>query len=209
MLKAPYVLAVAVAVATIVPVSLAFSPFAPPAIDGGPKIGVYDNAESTIEDARGDAEAVFQQNGTDAIPQVRDYHDILGARVVKQGEAFLFTIDLAGNPNNNQELETIYRWHIITTSPVTNREQQYTLMFPHFVTGNSTTEGWHFGVYDETVNTWILRLTRIGDMPDNRVEFPVEDLYIGNPTKFSYWIDVSVRLNATFGEPNYLMDYAP
>jgi hypothetical protein len=207
-LKASYVLAAAVAVAALVPISLAITGIRP---QMGQSIGTYDNAESRIEDAKGDVEAVYQnaRTETETIPQVRDYHDILGASVVKRGEAFFLTINLAGNPNNNENYETLYRWHIITTSPITNREQQYTIMFPNFARGNSTTDGWYFAVYDETVDTFIKRPTRISDMPEDRVEFPVEDFYIGAPTKFVYWVDVSVRLNATLGEPDYLLDYAP
>lgn len=203
MLKASYVLAAAVAVSALVPLSIALSPYAPQT--GGPKLGIYDGGESRIADAMDDAEAV--QTGTEVL--VRDYHDILGASVLKRGDAFFFTINLAGNPNNNQEYETIYRWQIITTSPVTNREQQYTIMFPHFATGNSTIDGWYFAVYDETVNTFIVRPVRIEDMTENRVEFPVEDFYIGNPSRFSYWVEVLVRLDASFGGPNHLVDYAP
>ncbi|MEW6603818.1 MAG: hypothetical protein AB1351_03910 [Thermoproteota archaeon] len=202
-MKASYVLAAAVAVSALVPLSIALSPYAPQT--GGPKLGIYDGVESRIADARDDAEAV--QTGTEVL--VRDYHDILGASVVKRADAFFFTINLAGNPNNSQEYETIYRWQIITTSPVTNREQQYTIMFPHFATGNSTTDGWYFAVYDETVNTFIVRPVRIEDMTENRVEFPVEDFYIGNPSRFSYWVEVLVRLDASFGGPNHLVDYAP
>lgn len=203
MLKASYVLAAAVAVSALVPLSIALSPYAPQT--GRPKLGIYDGGESRIADAMDDAEAV--QTGTEVL--VRDYHDILGASVLKRGDAFFFTINLAGNPNNNQEYETIYRWQIITTSPVTNREQQYTIMFPHFATGNSTIDGWYFAVYDETVNTFIVRPVRIEDMTENRVEFPVEDFYIGNPSRFSYWVEVLVRLDASFGGPNHLVDYAP
>lgn len=210
MLKASYVLAIAVATATIVPISLAFTPFGQEIV-GSQEYGVYNNAESRIVDARGDAVAVYQQNGTDAIPHVRDYHDILGASVSKRGEAFFLTIDLAGNPNSNQEYETIYRWHVVTISPVTNSNQLYTIMFPNFAAGsaNSTIEGWHFAVFDNTANTYVVRPVQITDMPDNRIEFPVETSYIGDPDRFVYWVDVSVRLNATLGEPDYLMDYAP
>jgi hypothetical protein len=210
-IKAQYVLALAVAVATLVPVSLAFTPFGPEIEIGEQDVGVYDNAYSRIEDARGDAEAVYQQLGADTAPPVRDYHDILGASVVKRGEAFFFTIDLAGNPNSNENYETLYRWHIVTTSPITGRDQQYTILFPHFSQNStSTTEGWYFAVYDDTADTFIRTQIRIEDMPEDRVEFPVEDFYIGAPTKFVYWVDVSMRLNATDDrEPDYLMDYAP
>jgi hypothetical protein len=209
-LKAPYVLALAVAVATLVPVSLAFTPYGPEIEIGEQDVGVYNNADSRIEDARGDAEAVYQQFQPDSAPHVRDYHDIVGASVAKRGEAFFLTIDLAGNPNNNENYEMLYRWHIVTTSQITGRDQQYTIIFPHFSgSSNSTNEGWYFAVYDETVDTFVRTPVKIQDMPEDRVEFPVEDFYIGAPNDFVYWVDVSVRLNATFGEPDYLMDYAP
>jgi hypothetical protein len=209
-LKASYVLAAAVAVAAFVPILLAVSHIGPEiGIGGELSVGTYDNAESTIRDAGRDAVAVYQKTGTGTIPQVRDYHDILGASVVKRGEAFLFAINLAGNPNNNEDYETLYRWHIITTSPITNREQQYTIMFPNFAHGNSTTDGWYFAVYDETVDTYIVPLTKIEDMPEDSVEYRVKDSNIGAPTRFIYWVDVSTRVNASLGEPDYLMDYAP
>jgi hypothetical protein len=210
-LKAPFVLALAVAVATLVPVSIAFTPYGPE-IGEQQDVGVYNNADSRIEDPRGDAEAIYQQFQPDSAPPVRDYHDIVGASVAKRGEAFFLAINLAGNPNSNENYETIYRWHIVTTSPITGRDQQYTIIFPHFSSSgasNSTNEGWYFAVYDETVDTFIRSPVKIQDMPEDRVEFPLEDFYIGAPTDFVYWVDVSVRLNATFGEPDYLMDYAP
>lgn len=206
--KASYMLAVAVAIAALVPVSIALSPYAPQtSSSSSPILGVYDSTESRIVDATDDAVSV--QTEADDGQVSRDYHDILDASVVKRGDAFFFTINLAGNPNDNHEYETIYRWHIITTSPVTNRMQQYTIMFPHFATGNSTIDGWYFAVYDATVNTFILRPVKIEEMPENKVEFPVEDFYIGNPSQFSYWVEVLVRLDPSFGGPRYLVDYAP
>jgi hypothetical protein len=206
-LKASYVLAIAIAIATLVPVSLAFTPLGQ--IGGRQVLGTYDNSESSIVDAMGDAQAVYQKNGTVSIPEVKDYHDIIGASVAKRGEAFLFTIDLAGDPNRNQEYETIYRWHIITAE-IANSERLYTLMFPNFGPGsNSTAKGWYFAVFDNTNNMFIKQPISIMDMPKDRIEFSVEDSYIGKPAKFVYWVDVSVRLNNTLGEPDYLMDYAP
>lgn len=208
-LKASYVLVIAVAIATLVPVSLAFTPLGQ--LGGRQVLGVYDNSESSIVDAMGDAEAVYQKNGTVSIPEVKDHHDIIGASVAKRGEAFLFTIDLAGDPNLNKEYETIYRWHIITAQIANSEsERQYTLMFPNFVSGsNSRAEGWYFAVFDNTNNIFIKQPISIMDMPKDRIEYSVEDSYIGKPAKFAYWVDVSVRLNNTLGEPDYLMDYAP
>jgi len=209
-LKASYVLAIALAIAALVPVSLSFSPLGQE-IGGKQEYGVFDNAESSIVDTRGDAVAVYQQSGTGAIPPVRDYHDILGASVSKRGEAFFFTIDLAGNPNSNQEYETIYRWHVVTVTPAANSDQRHTIMFPNFAprSANSTVEGWYFAVFDNTANTYVVRPVQIANMPDDRVEFSVEASNIGDPDRFVYWVDASVRLNATLGEPDYLMDYAP
>jgi hypothetical protein len=206
--KASYVLGAAIAVASLVPISLLITGVGSD-IGGRQSIGTYDNADSHIEDPKGDAQAVYQNIGTQTIPQVRGYHDILGASVAKRDNAFFLTINLAGNPNENENHETLYRWHIITTSQITNREQQYTILFPNFKHGNSTTDGWYFAVYDETVNTYITPMTRISKMPDDRIYFPVEANSVGLPTKFVYWVDVSVRVNATLGEPDYLMDYAP
>jgi hypothetical protein len=211
--KASFVLVIAVAVATFVPVSIGLSGLGPEIKIGGRQtVGIYNNADSSIEDAQGDVTPVYQQVGTEEIPEVRDYHDILGASVQKRGEVFFFTVALAGNPNDNDMYETQYRWHIITTSPITNREQQYIIRFQNsaFGGGNSTTmQGWYFSVFDRTVGRFIVPPTSIPDMPEDRVEFPIEDFYIGSPSSFSYWVDVSVRVNATFGQPNYIMDYAP
>lgn len=212
MLKASSVLVIAVAVATLVPVSIGLSGLGPEIRIGARQtVGIYNNnADSRIEDVRDDATPVYQQIGTEVIPEVRDYHDILAASVQKRGEAFFFTIELAGNPNDNDKYETQYRWHIITTSPITNREQQYVIRFQNFApSSNSTLEGWYFSVFDRTVGRFIVSPTSIPDMPEDRVEFPIEDLYIGNPSSFSYWVTVSMRVNATFGQPDYIMDYAP
>ncbi len=213
MLKASSVLVIAVAIATLVPISIGLSGLGPEIKIGERQtLGIYNNnAESKIEDAQGDVTPVYQQIGSQSVPEVKDYYDILGASVQKQGEAFFFTIKLAGNPNANDKYETQYRWHIITISPITNREQQYTILFQNYPlnSSNPTTKGWHFAVFDRTVGRFIVTPTSIPNMPDDRVEFPVEDLYIGNPSSFSYWIDVSVRVNGTFGQPDYIMDYAP
>jgi hypothetical protein len=211
-LKASSVLVIAVAVATLVPVSISLFGLGPEIRIGARQtVGIYNNnADSRIEDVRDDATPVYQQIGTEVIPEIRGYHDILGASVQKRGEAFFFTIELAGNPNDNDKYETQYRWHIITTSPITNREQQYVIRFQNFApSSNSTLEGWYFSVFDRTVGRFIVSPTSIPDMPEDRVEFPIEDLYIGNPSSFSYWVDVSVRINGTFGQPDYIMDYAP
>jgi hypothetical protein len=205
-LKASYVLAIAVAVATLVPVSLGLAGLGP---ETG-AFGFYNNADSRIEDAKGDVEPVYQQSGAGAAPGARDYHDIVSASVKKQGDTFLFTIELAGNPNENENHETLYLWNIVT-EVAGKEQQQYRILLPNFATGNNSTErGWYFAVFNVTADTYIVPMTKISDMPEDRVEFPVKDFFIGTPSSFRYWVDVYVRTNNTLvGPPDYLMDYTP
>jgi hypothetical protein len=194
-----------VSVATLVPVSIWLAGFGPVE-----RFGYYNNADSRIGDPRSDVNPVYQQNGSATIPQIRDYHDILGASVKKQGNAFLFSIELAGNPNENENYETLYQWNIV--AELDGKEQQYRIFFPHFAIGdNSTTErGWYFAVFDMTADIYVVPMTKISDMPEDKVEYPVKDFFIGNPSSFRYWVDVYVRSNSTLiGPPDYLMDYAP
>jgi hypothetical protein len=204
-LKAQYVLGLAVAVATIVPVSIAFTSYGPET-GGRQDLGVYNNADSRIEDARGDVTPVYEQNGTGVVPAAMDYHDIVGASVKKQNKEFLLTIELAGNPNENENPETLYAWDIVT-----DKEYYYRILLPHFSTGNNSTErGWYFALFNVTSNTYIVEMTKISDMPQDRVEFSVADSSIGSPSSFHYGVDVHVRSsNILEGPPDYLMDYAP
>jgi hypothetical protein len=201
MLKASSVFAIAVAVATLVPVSIVLAGLGPNA-EG---VAFYNGADSRVEDARDDAKPVPQLNEPRTIPQVRDYHDIVGASVKKQGEEFLFTIELAGNPNNNENPETLYLWNVITD------KHYYRILLPHFATGNNTTEeGWYFALFDVTDDTYVVQMTKISDMPQDRVQFSVKDFFIENPSSFRYWVAVHVRTSNTLvGPPDYLMDYAP
>lgn len=205
MLKALYVLAAAVTVATLVPVSIALAGLRPEMIE----FGFYNNADSRIDDAKGDVEPVYQQSGAGLAPGARDYYDIVSASVKKQDEAFLFSIELAGNPDENENYETLYLWNIITD--VNDKEQHYRILLPHFAIGdNSTERGWYFAVFNVTSNTYIVPMTKINDMPENKVEFAVKDFFIGAPSSFRYWVDVYVRTSNTLvGPPDYLMDYAP
>ncbi len=168
-------------------------------------LGYYDGLESRIQDKRNDAVAV-QQYEADVVPEVRGYHDILAASVKEIDGAFLLTIELAGNPNLNEKYETNYVWHIIT------RDHVYVVFMPNFAAdSNFPKKGWYFAVYDETLQRYVVPITKISDMPDNSVQFPVESSYIGNPSSFSYWVSVLVRVDTENLDkpPEYLMDYAP
>lgn len=207
--KAQHVIAVAAMAATIVLSLLAFALLFP-RIDESPKVGMYDNADSRIVDSMGDVKPVLQHSGTVSMPQIRDYHDIVGASVVKREDSFFFTINLAGDPNSIQEYETLYRWHVVA-NPTTDNERHYTIFLPNFGQGtaNSTLKGWYFAVFDNTADKYVVRPIQIIEMPVDGVEFEVKEHYIGDADKFVYWVEVLVRPNATFGEPDYLMDDAP
>lgn len=168
-------------------------------------LGYYDGLENRIQDKRNDAVAV-QQYEADVVPEVRGYHDILAASVKEINGAFLLTVELAGNPNLNEKYETNYVWHIIT------RDHVYVVFMPNFAAdSNFPKKGWYFAVYDETLQRYVVPITKISDMPDNSVQFPVESAYIGNPSSFSYWVSVLVRVDTENLDkpPEYLMDYAP
>jgi hypothetical protein len=215
LLKASFVLVIAVAIATLVPASFAIAGLGPQ-LPGGQSatVGFYNNADSSIIDARGDATPVLQQSNSSTVPEVRGYHDILGASVKKQGNAFLFSIELAGDPNLNEKYETNYLWHVITTSPEMDGDQRhYIIMFPNFAQDSNFAEkGWHYAVFDSTTGEYLVPQTQISSgMPQDRVEFPLEGWLIGNPSSFRYWVTVSARVDSVNLDkpPDYLMDYAP
>ena len=162
-LKASYVLAIAVTVATLVPVSLGLAGLGPKTAG----FGFYNIADSRIEDAKGDVEPVYQQSGAAAAPVARHYHDIISASVKKQGDTFLFTIELAGNPNENENHETLYLWNIVT-EVAGKEQQQYRILLPNFATGNNSTErGWYFAVFNMTADTYIVPMTTADDKAES------------------------------------------
>jgi hypothetical protein len=179
-----------------------------------PTLGFYSQDNSHITDTVGDARPVPQRNTSGIAPGVQDYHDIVGVSVKGlNGPSFLLTTYLAGNPNLNEKYETMYAWHIITKSSPTGQDQVYIVAFANFPTGfiNATEPGWYYAVFDGTAGSLILPFTRIWDMPNDRIEYPVEASYIGGATEFRYWVSSYVRVNNTsFGSiPDYLMDDAP
>jgi len=204
------VLAVSVAIATLVPVSIAISGIGGPARETS--FGFYANGESVINDPRGDAQPVLQQSNPGIIPDAEAYHDVTEASVRKLDGAFLFTLELAGNPNLNKLYETNYMWHVIVSDAATGKDLHYIVMIFDFPPDfNHTSTGWHYAVYNDTSESYILPQTKIEDMPQDRVEYPVQDWLIGNPSSFRYWVSGFVRVDSEnfTGPPEYLMDYAP
>lgn len=218
MLKASSVLVIAivVGVAALVAASFAASGLwpSPEGRQQQTTLGFHRNSDSGITDAVGDARPLLQQNRSSIVPEVQDYHDIVAASVkTLEGPSFLLTTDLAGNPNLNEKYQTTYAWHIITKSSTDDQEQLYTVAFSNFPSGftNVTEPGWYYAVFNNTDGSLVLPFTRTWDMPEDRVEFPVEDFYIGGPSEFRYWVSSYVRVsNTNFGSmPDYLMDDAP
>lgn len=190
------VVAVAAAIAVYFAVNLAS--------DTGKQVGQFAGTSSIVLDKRGDAVAQMQYQ-SDVEPEVKAYHDILAASVKKIDGAFLFTIDLAGDPNLNEKYETNYVWHIIS-------DKTYTILMPNFAADSGfASKGWYLAVYDNTDSKYILEMTKISDMPQDRVQFPVDAQLIGNPASFSYWVSIHVRTDSKNLEkpPDYLMDFAP
>jgi hypothetical protein len=198
-----------VAAATIIPISMAIFGIGLPRDSS---VGYFNGPDSIIEDATGDAEAVLQRFNASIVPEVKDYHDIVGAEVRRADSGFILTINLAGNPNLNEKYETNYMWNLISSEFLAGTEHYYVVMFVNFAPDfNHTSQGWHYAIFDRTADTYIVPQTKIGDMPTDRVEFNLGADLIGNPSSFRYWISVFSRVDSKSfdGEPEYLMDYAP
>ena len=175
-------------------------------------IGFFSGQESSIDDPDNDAEPVLQRANASVIPEIRGYHEITSASVRKSGDNFELTINLDGNPNLNEKYETNYMWNMITSAPFWGDEHYYLVMLMNFPTDfNHTASGWYYAVFDRTDDSYVIPQTKIGDMPDGRVEFNLDGKNIGNPSSFRYWVSVYSRVNNTSFDfyPEYLMDYAP
>ena len=59
-------------------------------------------------------------------------------------------------------------------------------------------KGWYMAVFNNTANTYTLPLTRISEMPKDKVGVDVDPNVIGNPASFNYMTCVMVRVNSTF-----------
>lgn len=178
--KTSHILALAIGIATLVAISFAITRYGAEKLQQ--QFGVYSHGDGSIVDARGDVHPVFQLNGTESIPDVKDYHDIVGARIKKVDDAFLFTISLAGNPNKNENIETLYLWNLVT-----DHDHYYKILLPHFATGNNSTErGWYLAVFNMSSNAYIVPMAKIPDMPADRVEYPLKDFFIEAPSSFTF-----------------------
>lgn len=176
-------------------------------------------SDNKIEDARGDTNILALQK-TNIVPEVRDYHDILSADVNKVNNKIQLTIDLAGDANQNKGYETVYLWLIYYTaedeaSTVGKEDLLYAVIIPNFGIGSNfgnIKKGWYLAIFNHTDNSYSIPLSRISDMPKNKVQVFFEADFIGNPSSsFNYIVSAMIRVNSTFLDkpPDYLVDSAP
>lgn len=181
------------------------------------------SSNSKINDAKDDAKLVALYK-TVRVPEIQNYHDILSAEVNKVNDnKILFTIELAGDANTNENYETVYLWLIYISitndnaadaSTVDKEFQLYTLIIPNFGAnsnfGNNKT-GWYLAVFNNTNNVYTLPLSKISNMPTNKVQVFIDPIFIGNPSHFNYLVSSMIRVNDTFLDkpPDYFVDFAP
>ena len=183
----------------------------------------YDN--SKIKDTMKDTKLIALHK-TNVVPKVKDYHDILSIDINKVNDnKMLFTIELAGDANKNENYETVYVWLVYyytttavaanTASTVENEFYLYTVIIPNFGAGSNfgnKEEGWYLAIYNNTDNSYTLPLSRISDMPTNKVQVFIDPIFIGQPSStFNYIVSSMIRVNNTFLDksPDYLVDYVP
>ena len=162
---------------------------------------------------------------TNVIPKVKDYHDILSIDINKVNDnKMLFTIELAGDANKNENYEIVYVWLIYyyTTNSVVNDVSSvknefnfYTVIIPNFGAGSNfgnKEEGWYLAIFNNTNNSYTLPLSRISDMPTNKVQVFIDPIFIGQPSStFNYSVSSMIRVNNTVLDkpPDYIVDYVP
>jgi hypothetical protein len=161
---------------------------------------------------------------TNIIPKVEDHHDILSIDINKgKDNKILFTINLAGDANKNENYETVYVWliyyytststNITTASTDTNNFHLYSIIIPNFkVNMENKKDGWYLAIFNNTNNSYTLPLSPISHMPANKVQVFIDPVFLGNPSlTFNYSVSSLIRVNNTFLDkpPDYLVDYVP
>lgn len=167
------------------------------------------SASSSVKDAIGDA-APVQIHQKYLEPAVQGHHDIVSASVKRlNANELLLIAEVAGDPNQNSDYETVYIW--VIDYPTLTGNQRYTIVVPHFPPelGLQST-GWHIAIFDDKANEFVVPLYPIDIMPANRVEVNIDPELIGSPAFFWWQVYVMVGIDtATHNPPDFLMDYAP
>lgn len=176
---------------------------------------------ANIVDAKGDTKLVSLYQ-TDIVPQLKGYHDILSSQVTKLDDGKLqLTLDIAGDANQNVKYETVYLWLIYYSTPLADtysidskRVSLYTIFIPNFGIGSnfgSIGEGWYIAIFNNTNGAFSLPLSKIPNMPKDKVQIYVDAAFIGNPSTFKYIVSAMIRVNNTFLDkaPDYIVDSVP
>jgi len=167
------------------------------------------SASSGVKDAIGDAVPV-QIHQTNIEPIVQSYHDIVSAGAKRlNAKELLLTVEVAGDPNQNSQYETVYIW--VIDYPTITGNQRYTVIIPHFPPelGLQVT-GWHASIFDNKANSYVTPMYGIGAMSENKVEINIDPKLIGNPAFFWWQVYVMVGVDtATHNAPDFLIDSAP
>lgn len=180
------------------------------------------SGSKNIKDSKGDTKLVTLYK-TNILPEVEDYHDILSAYVNQiNNNKIQLTIDLAGDANQNKEYETVYLWLIYYIASVAangspsgdRRDQLYTVIVPNFGARSNfgnIEEGWYLAIFNNTNISYTLPLSKISDMPKDKVQVFIDPVFIGNPLSFNYIVSAMIRVNSTFIDkpPDYIVDSAP
>jgi hypothetical protein len=177
---------------------------------------------SNIKDSKGDTK-LFALYKTNIAPEIKDYHDIISAYVNQiNDDRIQLTIDLAGDANQNEKYETVYLWLIYYTTSVAEssptgdkRDQVYTIIVPNFGTRSNfgnIEEGWYLAIFNNTNSSYTLPLSKIPDMPKDKVQVFFDPTFIGDPSSsFKYIVSAMIRVNSTFLDkpPDYIVDSVP
>ena len=180
------------------------------------------SGSKNIKDSKEDTKLVTLYK-TNILPEVEDYHDILSAYVNQiNNNKIQLTIDLAGDANQNKKYETVYLWLIYYIASVAasgspssdRRDQLYTVIVPNFGAGSNfgnIEEGWYLAIFNNTDISYTLPLSKISDMPKDKVQVFIDPAFIGNPSSFNYIVSAMIRVNSTFIDkpPDYIVDSAP
>ena len=181
------------------------------------------SSSNNIRDSKGDTKLVDLYK-TNILPEVEDYHDILSAYVNQiKNDRVQLTIDLAGDANQNEKYETVYLWLIYYAASVAAdgsptadiRDQLYTVIVPNFGAGSNfgnIEEGWYLAIFNNTNVSYTLPLSKISDMPKDKVQVFIDPAFLGNPpSSFNYIVSAMIRVNSTFLDkpPDYIVDSVP
>ena len=187
----------------------------------------HEKSDSTIIDLKGDTKLV-ELDKTTVVPEIHDFHDILSAKISKiNDDKLLFTIELAGDANKNEIYEAVYIWLLFQLDignsfdigndhdfSITDKQNKmYTLIIPNFGIDSKFEQdvGWYLAIFNNTNNSYTLPISKISNMPENKVEVFIDPILIGSPLNFNYIVSSLIRVNTTFLDkpPDYLIDVVP